>query len=188
MPDNFQQTVNLREKASRLDKSRREKKAEQIEHLYNDEDNSRKNWQKFDKAKEKKVNESFVKRVVFFLFILIVGSVLYWLLFWQKDEQAELINNKSEWYAVKLVNEEVYYGQVADATADPIVLHNVYYNYDQAIGGEEAKETGNLRLVKRGKETHGPSGTMNVVRTQVLYMEPLKEDSKVLKAILEYEQ
>ena len=186
MTNDFQQTVNLREKMS--PKSRREKKTEQIEHLYNDEESHRKNWQKFDKAKEKKVNESFAKRVVFFLFILIIGSVLYWLLFWQKDEQVKSINNKSEWYAVKLVNEEVYYGQVADATADPVVLYNVYYDYDQAIGEEEPKEIGNLRLVKRGKETHGPSGTMNVVRAQVLYMEPLKEDSKVLQAILEYEK
>jgi hypothetical protein len=56
------------------------------------------------------------------------------------------------------------------------------------VAGEDKKENANLRLVKRGKEVHGPDGTLSVVRAQVVYMEPMKEDSKVLKAILEYEK
>ncbi|MFH0923104.1 MAG: hypothetical protein V1825_00025, partial [Candidatus Falkowbacteria bacterium] len=60
---------------------------------------------------------------------------------------------------------------------------------DQIEGNNEnTSETGSIRLVKRGKETHGPSGVMNIVRAQVVYMEPLDEESKVLKAILNYEK
>jgi len=96
----------------------------------------------------------------------------------------------SGWYAVELINGETYYGQIENLSGDPIVIKNVYYNYDQlnAENGEEKSEGANLRLVKRGKETHGPDGTMSLVRTQVVFMEPLREDSKVLKAILDYEK
>jgi len=52
---------------------------------------------------------------------------------------------------------------------------------------KETGAAGNLRLVKKGKETYGPSGVMEVVRSNVVYMDILKEDSKVLKAILDYE-
>lgn len=99
-----------------------------------------------------------------------------------------------KWYAVKLMNNEIYYGQVTDTSADPIVIENVYYNYDQLNpgAGETATPEGavaaSLKLVKRGKETHGPDGSMSIVRTQIVYLEPLKEDSKVLKAILDYEK
>jgi hypothetical protein len=71
------------------------------------------------------------------------------------------------------------------------VIENVYYDYDQlnpAAKEEERSDTSSLRLVKRGKETHGPVGTMNIVRAQIVYMEPLANDSKVLKAILDYEK
>jgi len=74
------------------------------------------------------------------------------------------------------------------------VIDNVYYDYDQLSSSAKATEdknndqTGQIRLVKRGKETHGPSGSLDVVRMQVLYMEPLADDSKVLKAIVEYEK
>ena len=91
----------------------------------------------------------------------------------------------SGWYAIKLVNGEMYFGQIADEKADPLAVKNVYYNYQ---GKDETDQSSNLRLVKRGKESYGPSGEMLVVRSQVVYIEPLKKSSKVLEAILEYEK
>jgi hypothetical protein len=87
------------------------------------------------------------------------------------------------------VNDQTYYGQVEDKASDPVVVKNVYYNYDQLNKeAEPADASGNLRLVKRGKEAHGPDGSMEIIRGQVIFIEPLKEDSKVLKAILDYEK
>lgn len=92
---------------------------------------------------------------------------------------------QADWYAVKLSNNEVYFGQVSDTKADPVAINNVYYDYQ---GKDENDQSNNLRLVKRGKESYGPSGAMLVVRSQIVYMEPLKKDSKVLQAILDYEK
>ena len=128
----------------------------------------------------------FFKRLLVFL-IIILAIFAGWKLF--KNGNTRNSPVKQIWYSVKLANSEVYYGQIANVASDPVVLNNVYYDYDQGkTDGKNAAETSNLRLVKRGNETYGPSGVMNIVRSQVLFMEPLKADSKVLKAILEYEK
>ncbi|WP_319526173.1 hypothetical protein [uncultured Desulfosarcina sp.] len=101
------------------------------------------------------------------------------------------INIETGWYAVKLVSGETYYGQINDTDADPVVIKNVYYNYDQMLenqGKNNTNQSGSVRLVKRGKEPHGPDTTMSIIRNQVKYMEALKQDSKVLQAILQYEK
>jgi len=116
------------------------------------------------------------------LVILILLGVICFL-FWsdyQKKNNSEVMT----WYAVKLTSGEVFYGEIDDTRADPVVMYNTYYNYDQ---DKEVGAGGELRLVKRGKEIQGGSGMMRVVRSQVLYMEPMEEGSKVLEAIRGYE-
>ena len=148
----------------------------------------------FSRPKSPANNEQYWKMAVFALLILVVGIFGYMKIFPGKENGEVLgeAQEKEKWYAVKLVNNEEYYGQIGELNADPIVIKNVYYNYDQVqatqpVEGE--KTDGNrLRLIKRGKETHGPAGSMNIVRAQVVYMEELSTESKVLQAILDYEK
>ncbi|RMD59685.1 hypothetical protein D6821_00675 [Candidatus Parcubacteria bacterium] len=123
------------------------------------------------------------------LLIIILGAGL-WGFYHFKPSTSPAANPSIQprWYMVKLVNGEIFYGLIEDTKADPVVIKNVYYNYDQTRDKKEGEEqkTG-LRLVKRGGEKYDPDGTLNIVRTQILYMEPLREDSRVLKAIRDYE-
>lgn len=180
------------------DKKKAEKastKASAIDQVYNDKeeretaDNSE--FKRIDRPEIRPNYENLYKRVVAVLAVIIVSLVSYWF-FWGQNtgEVAPETASGPEWYLVKLVTGEAYYGQIDNISADPVVIKNVYYNYDQLNpdNNQEESEGSNLRLVKRGKETHGPEGTMNIVRAQVVYMEPLKEESKVLKAILDYEK
>lgn len=108
--------------------------------------------------------------------------------------QIRKINNSNPWYAVKLVDGEIVYGKITDINTDPLVIESVYYNYDQKIGGNDSEqkkainEAGDLRLVKRGNETHGPDGKLQVFRAQVVFMENLRADSGVLRVIEENEK
>lgn len=189
MTDNFQQTVDLR------DKRERPRRPTPLEKIYQDEDEvkPKADLKKISQPKIRQPRQGLIKIIVFILAILAVGAAVYFLFFKTKGGA---VNSKAQsWYAIKLVDGEIFYGQISDTKADPVVVANVYYNYDQAKQAEAAKgqaqavpETGNLRLVKRGQETHGPAGTMDIVRAQVLFMEPLKTDSKVLQAILQYEK
>ncbi|MEA3463708.1 MAG: hypothetical protein U9R14_01350 [Patescibacteria group bacterium] len=184
--DNFQQTVNLREKGAGTRRS-----ASLLEHIYDNEDSeeAKQELQKIKQPGAVRVNETFVKRLTLLLAVILIGAAIFWMFFYNKSGDLVDLDKEQGWYTIKLVNEEIYYGQVGDVSADPVVIQNVYYNYGQQKDEKKAMdETGSLRLVKRGQETHGPDGTMNIIRSQVLYLEPLREDSKVLKAILEYEQ
>lgn len=172
----------------------RNSKANAIDEVYsNDGKQIDKNeFSSITRPKKQIIDDTTFKRGVLLLALVILAG-LVWGLFLRAPAPQATNGNSSEggdWYAVKLTNDEVYYGQILNTSADPVVIENVYYDYDQLNkdgdnGGQASK---NLRLVKRGQETHGPSGAMQIVRDQVAYMEPLKEDSKVLRAILDYER
>jgi len=178
----FQQTVDLREKLES-----KKKPPEPLEKIYQADGEAGQGLKKIDRPAVKRGYGGLARGAVLILAALVLGLVAYKLFF----AQGQTSKVAQSWYAVKLVDGEIFYGQIMDIKADPVVINNVYYDYDQAkakAAGKTAEETGSLRLVKRGKETHGPDGSLNVVRSQVLFMEPLKADSKVLEAILEYEK
>jgi hypothetical protein len=177
MKNDFQQTVNLKEKIRHKTAPNR---AEEVDNVFN---GSPEEFRKINQPKIKKVNESLVRRLAIIFALIAVLATVYFL-FFRKSGGEENMLKTSNWYAVKLVDGKIFYGQIRDLAADPVVMENVYYDYDQQKNGKTIEETGSLRLVKRGEETHGPEGIMNIVRAQILYMEPLKRDSKVLEAIL----
>lgn len=174
----------------------RGKRKDEIDELFRDKstvNKSRETLQNIDRPKEIESENSFYKQMAVFLVIALVGVIAYFLFFSNKNQA--IVDEPyvgTGWYSIKLVDEKIYYGQIDDTKSEPILIRNVYYDYDQLRQEETEtgvkKETGSLRLVKRGKETHGPSGDMEVFREKVLLMEPLREESKVLKAILEYEK
>lgn len=166
---------------------------ESLEKIYGKEgkDGNKKDLQKINVPKEKKESGPLFRMALAVLILVFVGFGAWYMFFrgtpTASKQGAE--DGVGSWYSVKLVSNEIFYGQIFDTKADPIVIENVYYNYEQAKDEKKAvDETASLKLVKRGKETHGPTGAMNVVRSQVIYMEPLGDDSKVLRAILEYEK
>src|SRR3989338_3379376 len=99
----------------------------------------------------------------------------------------------SRYQAVFLANGQVYFGKVTDANSQTLVLENIYYLRSTA-GLQTSSETGgapeqsdNFSLVKLGGEIHGPEDRMNINLSQVLFVEDLKYDSKVVEAIKAYE-
>ncbi|MBU0636735.1 MAG: hypothetical protein ABH818_00310 [Patescibacteria group bacterium] len=188
----FQQTVNLKEKMEQQKKESQRRALRQNEEIYfqSPEESVKKELQTINRplASEHKLDFKLIRLIVFILAFLVVGFTVY-SLFFKHSSIVKDTTTQEGWYAVKLVNNEIFYGQIKDIKVDPIIMTNVYYNYDQEKDKQkQINESGNLRLVKRGKETHGPAGDMSLVRSQVLFMEPLKLDSKVLKVILEYEK
>ncbi|MFH0892373.1 MAG: hypothetical protein V1867_06350 [Candidatus Falkowbacteria bacterium] len=213
--DNFSKTVNLKDsleqkrrvlregaaaaraKHETAPKAKAQSRAEGIDRVYksgSDED-IKSDLQKISQPAVRSGNGDIYRSITLVLAaVIVIMGVVFFL---TKDDDngngnVAGVNESagSGWYSTKLMNGEVYYGQIDNLSSDPVIIRNVYYNYDQLNqDGEEQKgDTANLRLVKRGKETHGPDGSMSLVRTQIVYMEPLKDDSKVLKAILDYEK
>jgi len=165
-------------------------RTEQVEKLYADQGGNKKDFQNISRPPAKNYNKAYWPIVI----ICAIAAIAFSAYFFGYKDNAEtakqpLTGGEPAWYSVKLSDGEIFYGQLADVSAEPLKLEKVYYNYEQAKNEEKAfDEAGSLRLVKRGKETHGPTGEMYFFRNQILYLEPLERDSKVFKAIKEYEK
>jgi len=183
-PVDLKQVMERKNKRTSLKEgegARKKIREENLDNIYNGEENKQDELGIIKRDEGKKINSS----AVFVVFLVILLGVFgFWLS--KKSGGAKITQENQEvWYAVTLSDNEMFYGLIADTAADPVVIRDVYYNYDKK---EDGSPSGNLRLVKRGKEAHGPTGSINIVRGQIKYMEPLKDDSKVLKAILENEK
>lgn len=97
--------------------------------------------------------------------------------------------NKKLRQSVFLTNGQVYFGHVTRETSKVIALEDIYYlQVQQSLQPPNTKETPQpqISLVKLGNELHGPKDHMDINRDQVLFIEDMKDDSKVNQAIAEY--
>ena len=94
--------------------------------------------------------------------------------------------NASDFSAVFLSNGQVYFGEVERDSSTEIVLKNVYYlqvaDTAGATGVNPLTQT-HFNLIKLGQELHGPTDELFINRSQVLFYENLRTDSKIVSSI-----
>ncbi len=88
-------------------------------------------------------------------------------------------------YAVFLTNNQVYFGSIGQEDDKTLNLKNVFYI--QPKPEADQKPANDIALMKMGSEIHGPQDAMEIYKEQVLFIERLKEDGKVGKAIKAYQ-
>ena len=175
MPNNFNQTVNLREKSSA-----REKREEDF---YDSYEEKKQDLKKISKPQVKQVNEGFAKKATIMLAVVLIMFTVYWIFFNKERPESK---QEVRWYKIELVNGKIYYGQISDLSANPVVITNVYYDYDQINGnGKEVDEIGETRLKKFGDKIHGQSGALSVYQIQIEKLPELSKDSIIVQSILE---
>ncbi len=91
--------------------------------------------------------------------------------------------NKGSWKAVFLTSGQVYYGKLTQNQGQFYKLQDVYYIRVNQQQGEDKTKAPDLSLVKLGNEIHGPEDAIYLNRDHILYVEDLKEDGQVVKAI-----
>ncbi len=126
------------------------------------------------------------KRLVTLVAIILIVLIVLWLV--SQLTGADIFGiKKSKWQAVFLSNGQVYFGRVVKETSKNVVLREIYYlQVAQPIQPGEAQAAQDLSLVKLGNELHGPMDEMRINRQQVLFIEDLRKDSKVVQAISQY--
>ena len=104
----------------------------------------------------------------------------------------DISSTNQNWQAVFLTNGQVYFGKVAKEGSQKVVLQDIYYLQVtqplQTSGDQQAQAAAQneLSLVKLGNELHGPEDQMRINADQVLFIEDLKSDSRVVEAINNY--
>ena len=126
--------------------------------------------------------------------------------------------DSSKYHAVFLTNGQVYFGQLTGYNTDNPKLSDIYYlqlaqspqaategqqatESTEATEGESSEAEGQvleqpgqasddqgLTLIKLGEELHGPEDSMILNKEQILFIEQLKDDGKVVKAIGDYKE
>ncbi len=96
------------------------------------------------------------------------------------NEEAPIASG--DYQAVFLDNGQVYFGKLERSRGDFYTLTNVFY----LQSGVTVEQTSSLSLTKLGSEAHGPEDQMQINREHILFIEDMKDDSKVVQAIQEY--
>ena len=127
--------------------------------------------------------------------------VLVLLVIWLFGQQLYLAMATKGYQAVFLANGQVYFGKLS-SSGGYMKLTDIYYlqvtqalqqaaTSDQTKNANPSTTTGsnttpNIQLIKLGSELHGPDDAMYIPRSQVLFWENMKNDSKVVSAINQY--
>ncbi len=150
------------------------------------------------------------------LAVLVLGaSILFGAIYSEKVKNANMVNlDSSKYYAVFLSNGQVYFGKIAGYNTTNPSLSDIYYlqlaqSPQAATDGQQATDdqgtatdtntegqvleqpgqttdSQGLTLIKLGEELHGPEDSMILNKDQILFVEQLKDDGKVVKAIADY--
>lgn len=148
------------------------------------------------------INSTTNRKIILWLFIILVCALLFFMvinaLFYGSSNSFGQLSNwadQSKYQAVFLSNGQVYFGKVADVNRQTLVLEDIYYlrvsnelqaSLESGAAIDQSQNADNFSLIKLGSEIHGPEDKMSINLSQVLFIEDLKDDSKVVEAIGEY--
>lgn len=131
-----------------------------------------------------------IKKIIFLIIALLVIVVAALVILWKLNLLPIKFPAGESYQAVFLTNNQVYFGKLSKADSTFPVLRDIYYlQVTQVLQPRpEDQPVQRLQLVKLGNELHGPEDEMKINREQILFIEDLKADSQVVKAIQEYKQ
>lgn len=115
-----------------------------------------------------------------FICAVILGIVLFG--FFKVAESFD--HSASGYFAIFLDNEQVYFGKIGSADGTFVNVTDVYYFGFPGVG--EGQADGDVALIKLGSEVHAPTDEMKINRNHILYVEELRDDSRVVAAIKAY--
>lgn len=145
-------------------------------------------------VKEGKSMKRFFKPIILIVALVLVGVAGYFA--WSKTQSVDTAIDTGKYQAVFFTNGQVYFGKLQPFTSDNMKLTDIYYLQSQQSTTDAAKtsknpqetstDQGNVQLIKLGDEIHGPDDMMILSKSQVLFYENLKTDSKVAQSIQKY--
>ena len=90
------------------------------------------------------------------------------------------------WSAVFLTTGQVFFGHIARASSQELLLRDVYYlrvGTNLQPTSEQAAPLPDLSIVRLGSDIHAPVDAMRITRAHILFTQELREDSPVVRTI-----
>jgi len=124
------------------------------------------------------------KYLVFFVFVVVLAVFAGGLGWFISRFPSDTIALTSDYQAVFLDSGQVYFGKITQQRSEYLRLTQVFYLQS---GVSALDSEASVALVKLGNEMHGPKDEMFLSNEHILFIENLKDDSKVVQAILQYQ-
>ena len=124
--------------------------------------------------------------IISVIIILISLSIIF--LNGESSIAIRITGSTSPYKAVFLDNDQVYFGKVTNKNSKYVKLSDVYYLQVAQPSQDQygVLSQPDLTLIKLGEELHGPKDEMEISRNHIMYIEELRNDSRVVQAIREY--
>ena len=127
---------------------------------------------------------------VIIIIIIIIAGYFVFMKIKNSNNISNVVVDSSKYQAVFLSNGQTYFGKVANPDAKYVSLSNVYYliqsqplqSQTNANQQNQDPTKPQYSLIKLGQEMHGPT-SMSINKDQILFIENLSDDSKVVTAI-----
>lgn len=119
------------------------------------------------------MNKKIIIPLIIFLILVGIGFGIYRHYHPQASERS----------AVFMTNGQVYFGYLTSANQNTVTLNDVYYLKLSDLQNSTNKQ---ILLVKMGNELHGPQNNMYINRSQILFWQTLRPDSKINDAITKF--
>ena len=125
------------------------------------------------------------RSVKFFVLLIVIVAVVVFISMWKNG--GDMFGSGDSYQAVFLTNGNTYFGKLSRANSQYPVLSDIYYiNITQIQPKSEDDQSQQaISLVKFGGEIHGPVDKMIINRDQILFIENLRDDSKVVQGIMQ---
>ncbi|MCX6728236.1 MAG: hypothetical protein NTV39_00485 [Candidatus Saccharibacteria bacterium] len=140
-------------------------------------------------VKPKKSRFKWITYIVGVVIVLAI-AVSAFLFFTQSTTASSIESDKYQ--AVFFTNGQVYFGKLHTMNNDYMKLTDIFYLQAKTDTTNPQKTTDQtatgVELIKLGNEIHGPEDEMVISKSQVLFFENLKNDSKVSSTIVQYQK
>jgi hypothetical protein len=111
-----------------------------------------------------------------------ISSSLFTLVLQSLRDQYRLRRLFHGWQAIFLSNSDVYFGKIKNINRDDITLIKVYYlRSEKDTITPENVNFKRSRVQKLGGEVHAPEDAMIINRSQILFIENLKNSAPIVK-------
>lgn len=129
--------------------------------------------------------------VILFSVAVVAAAVIALFVFGGDGKSEKNAIKDAQYQAVFLddANGQVYFGNLSVFNDKFYMLSDIFYVRVEQVQPETATDPAqNISLAKLGNELHGPEDAMYISRDKVLFWENLKDDGKVVTAIVEYKK
>jgi hypothetical protein len=146
-------------------------------------------------SKKKSFNFNLTKTlygIVLAGMVIIILAIIVYMFTYRSNNPSITTAIKTDQYQAVFLNSsdgQVYFGKLAVFNTNFYKLTDIYYVRVQTVQPDKnSQPQQNISLAKLGNEIHGPEDVMYINKNNVMFLENLKEDGQVVKAIREYQK